>query len=117
MLKLNTNNLYVKLAMSLIQDDEDYETTQNVIETELAIEVYERRLRTSRLPEKEIEELKRIVGALKLLNSYEIRIVTVMVKQWSTKRAPAYVFFVTSSFDKLIGGIRTESPGSIFNAN
>lgn len=116
LLEQSIRNPYAKVAMYLIQDDKDYEINQSVIETELAIEVYERRISTSRLPEKEIEELKRIVGELKLLNSSEIRIVTVMVKQWSIKRAPAYIFFVTNSFDKLIGVIQTESPGNIFEA-
>lgn len=56
-----------------------------------------------------------IVGELKLVNSAKIRIVTVMVKQWAIKRAPAYVFFMTSNFDKLIGSIQTQSPGNIFD--
>lgn len=56
-----------------------------------------------------------IVGELKLVNSSKIRIVTVMVKQWAIKRAPAYVFFMTSNFDKLIGSIQTQSPGNIFD--
>ncbi|SIN83584.1 hypothetical protein [Chitinophaga niabensis] len=117
LLQQHISNPYAKAAMSLIQDDKDYEIDQGaLLETDWAIEIYERRARVSMLPEKEVEELKRIVGELKLLNSSKIRIVTVMVKQWAIKRAPAYVFFMTSNFDKLIGSIQTQSPGNIFDA-